>query len=122
MINLPNYYAILPAIVRYDNELSPQAKLIYAEINSLANALGYAFCSNAYLANVYDISTRTITRIISQLELSGYIRVYYIDDARRLVPLAETIRTAAEPEEPEPKKESEVVALFNKIYKKRINI
>ena len=120
MTKLPNYYAVLPAIVRYDNELSAQAKLIYAEINSLANALGYAYASNAYLANVYSLSTRTITRIITQLELAGYLRIYYVDNARRIAPLIPALSTDDELDiEPEPKKESEIVELFNQVYKKR---
>ena len=32
----PGYWAVLPARVRYDEELRPNAKLIYAEITALA--------------------------------------------------------------------------------------
>ena len=37
MTEKPNYYAVLPAIVRYDNDLKPNEKLLYAEIVALSN-------------------------------------------------------------------------------------
>lgn len=38
-----NYYAIIPATVRYDNRLKPTEKLIYGEITALANKKGYLY-------------------------------------------------------------------------------
>ena len=40
-IRLPSYYAVLPAKVRYDPDLPPNAKLLYAEITALAGEHGY---------------------------------------------------------------------------------
>ena len=37
----PGYWAVLPACVRYDTDLPPNAKLLYAEISSLCDARGY---------------------------------------------------------------------------------
>ena len=36
----PGYWAVLPASVRYDETLPPNAKLIYAEIAALAQIDG----------------------------------------------------------------------------------
>ena len=69
----PNYYAIIPANVRYDNELRDKAKLLYGEITSLANKDGYCFASNKYFAELYDVSTTTISTLISELVEKGYI-------------------------------------------------
>lgn len=85
----PNYYAILPASVRYDKELSSTAKLLYAEITALATKSGYCFATNGYFAELYGTTERTITRTIKLLTDKGYIipkmedgrRVFYIADA-----------------------------------------
>ena len=36
-----SYYAVMTAEVRYDKELCPNAKLLYAEITALSNTKGY---------------------------------------------------------------------------------
>lgn len=68
------YYAVIPAEVRYDRELKPNAKLLYGEITSLCNSTGYCWATNEYFAELFDLSVPTITRLISQLAERGYIR------------------------------------------------
>ena len=68
-----SYYAIIPANVRYDNDLTPNAKLLYGEITALCNEKGYCWASNDYFAELYKTSTRTISRWIKQLISKGYI-------------------------------------------------
>ena len=43
MKDKPNYYAIIPAIVRYDNDLKPNEKLLYGEITALTNKTGACY-------------------------------------------------------------------------------
>jgi hypothetical protein len=69
----PNYYAIIPANVRYDNELKDKAKLLYGEITSLSTKDGYCYASNKYFANLYNVSTTTISLLIKNLVDKGYV-------------------------------------------------
>ena len=70
----PGYWAVIPAAVRYDEELPANAKLLYAEISSLTDQTGYCFASNAYFEHLYGLSTETISRLLRTLEKRGYIR------------------------------------------------
>jgi hypothetical protein len=71
----PTFYAIIPADVRYDECLTDKAKLLYGEITALTHTSGYCYASNGYFAKLYKTSNRTISRLISDLNKSGYINV-----------------------------------------------
>ena len=73
MLKNSNYYAIIPADVRYDNRLKPNAKLMYGEFTCLCNIYGYCFATNKYFAELYNVSTNTISEWINQLKRYGYI-------------------------------------------------
>ena len=68
------YYEIIPANVRYDKDLVPNAKLLYGEITALCNEKGYCWATNQYFAELYNVSDRTIKNWISQLVDKGYIQ------------------------------------------------
>lgn len=68
------YYAVIPADVRYDKDLKPNAKLLYGEITSLCNQKGYCWATNKYFSDLYGLAEETISRLITQLERKGYIR------------------------------------------------
>ncbi len=74
MSDKPNYYAIIPADVRYSN-LKPNAKLLYGEITALSGKLGYCYASNNYFADLYGVSKNTVSRWISDLNKLGFINI-----------------------------------------------
>ena len=73
----PNYYAIITADVRYNKDLTPNAKLLYSEITALCNMNGQCFASNKYFSELYGKSKTSISKWISQLVAFGYISVAY---------------------------------------------
>jgi DNA-binding transcriptional ArsR family regulator len=74
MKDKPNYYAIIPANVRYSS-LKPNAKLLYGEITALSNKLGYCFASNNYFSELYGVSKNTVSRWLADLKKLGFITI-----------------------------------------------
>lgn len=74
----PNYYAIIPAKVRYDDRLRANEKLLYGEIVALSNKDGKCWASNSYFAKIYKVGTSTISTWINNLAKMGYIVLTYI--------------------------------------------
>jgi DNA-binding MarR family transcriptional regulator len=68
-----SFFAILPAHVRYDQDLSGDEKVLYAEISALTKKYGFCYASNAYFARVFHVNKRTVVRWLNQLILKGYI-------------------------------------------------
>lgn len=81
-----NYYAIIPANVRYDTGLSPNAKLLYGEITALCNEKGFCWAGNSYFSELYSKDKSTIARWLKQLENKGYItrEVIYKEGSREI--------------------------------------
>lgn len=69
----PNFYAIIPASVRYDESVCANAKLLYGEITAMCSAEGYCWAENGYFAKLYNVNPETISRWISQLSKGNYI-------------------------------------------------
>lgn len=69
-----NFYAIIPAPVLNDPELSAGAKLLFGTISQLLNERGYCYAANAYLMERNNASRRTIIRWIDELHRRGHIR------------------------------------------------
>jgi DNA-binding transcriptional ArsR family regulator len=72
--NNVNYYAIIPATVRYDIKLKANEKLLYGEITALSNRNGYCYAQNRYFAKLYNVSQETVSRWLSHLQELGYIK------------------------------------------------
>lgn len=68
-------WAILPAMVRYDPKLPPNAKLIYAEIAAKINEEGYCFAHNQYFAERFKLKADTVSSLIKRLADAEYIQI-----------------------------------------------
>ena len=78
-----NYYAVIPATVRYNKELKPAEKLLYGEVTALANKMGYCFATNKYFADLYNVTNHTVSQWISHLEKKGYIQIDIIRNDKK---------------------------------------
>ncbi|MCQ2525025.1 MAG: helix-turn-helix domain-containing protein [Lachnospiraceae bacterium] len=85
MDETPNYFAIIPADVRYDSELTANEKLMYGEISSLCHKEGYCYCNNNYFSKLYKATKDSVSRWIRHLAKRGYIRVQVIRNDKKVV-------------------------------------
>jgi len=70
----PNYYAILTAEVRYSKALTPNAKLLYAELTALCNMNGKCTASTEYFCRLYEVSRVSIQKWLKNLEENNHIK------------------------------------------------
>tara|TARA_R100001244_G_scaffold65145_1_gene53942 strand:+ start:797 stop:1432 length:636 start_codon:yes stop_codon:yes gene_type:complete len=70
----PNYYAVIPAEVRYSKKLTPNAKLLYAEITALCNMNGKCTASTDYFCRLYEVSRGAVQNWLKMLDDNGYIQ------------------------------------------------
>lgn len=76
----PGYWAVIPAAVRYDKELPPNAKLLYGEVTALADKRGYCYARNSYFVELFGLSERSVTRLLGTLVERGYLRIDIVRD------------------------------------------
>lgn len=80
----PNYFAIIPANVRYDADLRASAKLMYGEITALSSKYGVCTASNNYFARLYEVDASAISKWITQLKNKKYIEVEYETNGKEI--------------------------------------
>ena len=80
----PNYYAVIPAEVRYDNDLRANEKLLYGEITALAQKTGECWATNKYFSMLYDVQPNAIATWIRHLKQKEYIVVDYVYNGKEI--------------------------------------
>ena len=102
----PGFWALIPASVRYDKELPPNAKLLYGEVTALSDKLGNCYAQNSYFSDLFGLSERSVTRLLSTLVDRGYLRVDVVRDTATQEVLERRIyaiyNTEGEPDWPVP--------------------
>ena len=71
--NYRSLYSVIPARVRDDHTLRPNAKLLYGELSALAVSEGFCWACNAYLADQIGVASKTVEGLIRQLKDRGHI-------------------------------------------------
>jgi hypothetical protein len=97
----PAFYAILPAFVRYNTDLSAMSKLLYCEITALCNAKGYCWASTTYFAKLYNVSERTVSAWINELRVREFVYISLKrtpNGTQRIITLNDTLLTTLAPE------------------------
>lgn len=74
---LGGYYAVIPATILYDSELTANEKMLYAIISQLAIKTGFCYASNSYLAERLGITPRAVSKWINKLIQKNYVRYEY---------------------------------------------
>ena len=84
-MNLPvsTHSVSIPSQVCFDLGLRPAAKLLYGEIAYRCREQGYCPLNKHYFAALYQVSFKTITCWIAQLEQAGYLRIRYDASGQR---------------------------------------
>lgn len=94
----PGFYAIIPADVRYDEHIPPNAKLLYAEISALIGKEGFCYASNEYFNKTFGFSEPTVARLIGKLEEYGYVKRVIARDDRGHVTMRKIYLKTSMPE------------------------
>lgn len=80
----PNYYAVIPAEVRYDSDLRANEKILYGEISALLDKSGICYASNNYFAKLYEVDPSAISKWITHLKEKNYLDVDYLKQGKEI--------------------------------------
>lgn len=80
----PNYYAVIPAPVRYADDLSEFQKLLYWEITALAQKDWYCYASNNYFSSLYGKGKDWISKSINKMQELWYLKIEHDKEAWNL--------------------------------------
>lgn len=75
MVDKPSFYAILPADVRYAEDLTSLQKILYAEITALTNKEWYCYAGNSYFAELYKKDPTRVSKTISDMQKKWYLQI-----------------------------------------------
>lgn len=91
---LEQWYWVMPNVVLYDKELTPNQKLIYVVVSSLCAEKGYCRASNKYIGKLLWVSIDTASEAINKLVSLWYLisKINKNDGNKRTLHLSEKNR------------------------------
>ena len=122
MMEYPNYYAVIPADVRYCPNLTASQKLFYGEISCLTLKTGECWASNKYFADLYGVDEATVSRWLKALVKEGFIEASYNENTRiiKVRPLDINVKTPLQKDQGGMTKKSNIRIQNKKTNKKNI--
>ena len=85
MANKKSFCIIIPENVIYSKKIPANAKLLYGVIIELCNSKGYCWASNQYFAELFNVSTTSISLWITSLRENNFITCkVYKNNSRKL--------------------------------------
>lgn len=69
----PGHFAIVPMAIMERADLSPNAKLLYAEISGLTKIGGHCFATDGYIAERLGLKAKSIQKHLLELESKGLL-------------------------------------------------
>ena len=91
----PNFYAVIPANIRYAEDLSDLQKLLYWELTALSDKTWYCWANNSYFANLYKKRTHWISERLNDMFKKWYINIIFDSERwnQRKIYMWEMIKT-----------------------------
>ena len=93
----------IPAEILLNNDLSDKEKIVLSMVLYLSDDTGSCFASNKYIANIVNVTSDRVSKIVSLLKEKGYVDVnlkYKIDtkeiEERQIIPITENINRYSE--------------------------
>lgn len=109
--------AILPANVRYAEDLNSSEKIFFAEISACTGELGYCQASNSYFSRILKVKERVLAIWLKNLKDGGYIDIKFIKNKRRIY-IEKNFKKDFTPLEKNTMKYKNVHEIVNKIKKR----
>lgn len=82
---MENYYKLYGWILKSD--LLPNEKLLLAILYGLSTKKGFCTASNAYLANLLNMTERGIQKLLASLDKKGFIVRDYGGNKHEIIPV-----------------------------------
>ena len=77
-------YSKIPLSIKNNENICSNAKILYGDILLLCHSKGYCYATNKFLAASLKVTTRTIIRLINELEKNNLIKIEYCKNNRKI--------------------------------------